>query len=882
MARTSNFMQKIPFPRSLRIHFLVLYFIGAPLLLYTQNCNPELEATRVDIDARRYKDAINKLLVLQRECPEDQDKVFAMIQETFELIEKEKQEAIIQAERAKAYGLAATAQKELLVYDNYFDAIWIANEAYKKEVNPTTSQVLASTRYAGFDKKFSVDHLKEIIVSSPKPVPAGFLRPGYGYLRPIVPPENQSTTGVFSSNGKYLLTVCNGKDLAIWTSQGEFIRKLVELDSAINTVAISSDSEHICACSFHGNCRIWNAEGLALAQFDNRSSVRKLVFTPEGDELIAACGDGKLRKWNIDGELISSINAHNRGIRDLQFLHKENSFITVSTDSTAKLWNSKLELKKELFSTNGHIDEVRISPDDQRILTVSNTQVLGATKANLWTANGDSIAEMRLLNLITNAFFFPLSKLFVMVSGHQICLWDYKGTSKGCYEPFDQRRIEKVRIDQRETKLIASSNENVKIINLKGELLAELDQHIGYVASLDFSPDENLIISIDENGIANIWSRDKELITSFEHPKKVWEPTFSPDGNAILTRSPDSCARLWDRSGKILQEYYHSGGVNSAKFSFHGNYILTCSEDSTAKIWDLSGNCIQTLRNPFPLRDAVFSPNDSLVITVSMDTTAIVWDTRGNRLHKLYHDALISTSIDRNGVVTKRNECTIWNASFSPNGDYILTSAGDGDVRLWDNQGELVMSINVFADGTAQGQCSAFFLPDGKTFMTTSHDDRLSIRDLKGNVIASFNDRRWDATSYKDYKLTYHPFSGATVLLDSKDELITSIYSPNLAGINQAIYSPDGQWVLTSSATKTALLWNRKGELLAEFDKHQVDDFWSLDMQFSPDSKYVLTGSSTDGTAKLWPIPKTIFEWLKTEPIVPLSPWKKDKYRIDQ
>ena len=69
---------------------LVVSLSGPDLLA---QCEPELQSTRADIEARRYQRAITKLLIIQKECPQVADKVAAMIQETFALIEGERDRA---------------------------------------------------------------------------------------------------------------------------------------------------------------------------------------------------------------------------------------------------------------------------------------------------------------------------------------------------------------------------------------------------------------------------------------------------------------------------------------------------------------------------------------------------------------------------------------------------------------------------------------------------------------------------------------------------------------------------------------------------------------------------------------------------------------------
>jgi WD40 repeat protein len=66
-------------------------------------------------------------------------------------------------------------------------------------------------------------------------------------------------------------------------------------------------------------------------------------------------------------------------------------------------------------------------------------------------------------------------------------------------------------------------------------------------------------------------------------------------------------------------------------------------------------------------------------------------------------------------------------------------------------------------------------------------------------------------------------------------------------------------------------LWNLKGNLLADLNKH-TDDV--LSAAFSLDGKRIIT-ISKDGTVKSWYTPGAIIQWLKTAPIPKLS--KEDK-----
>jgi WD40 repeat protein/serine/threonine protein kinase/DNA-binding XRE family transcriptional regulator len=95
----------------------------------------------------------------------------------------------------------------------------------------------------------------------------------------------------------------------------------------------------------------------------------------------------------------------------------------------------------------------------------------------------------------------------------------------------------------------------------------------------------------------------------------------------------------------------------------------------------------------------------------------------------------------------------------------------------------------------------------------------------------------------------YLPQADATLLISAPRLYAVRTLSGHTGYVNSVAFSPDGKYVLTGSADKTARLWDAaSGTEIRTFSGH-TDAVVSV--VFSPDGKYVLTGSY-DNTARLW------------------------------
>jgi WD40 repeat protein/transcriptional regulator with XRE-family HTH domain len=195
---------------------------------------------------------------------------------------------------------------------------------------------------------------------------------------------------------------------------------------------------------------------------------------------------------------------------------------------------------------------------------------------------------------------------------------------------------------------------------------------------------------------------------------------------------------------------------------------------------------------------ATFSPDGKYVLTGSQDGTARLWDVQNGRE--------VSRFIGHKGGVSA--------AAFSPDGKLVLTGGNDGTARLWEAvSGE---ELRRFA-GHNQGITAVAFSPDGR-YVLSADGDQMA--------------RLWNVATGEEIRA----FAGHTGL------------------VSAAVFSPDGQYVLTGSFDNTARLWQvATGQEIRTFSTADSGYFKRhvTSVAFSTDGKFVLTGSD-DRNARLW------------------------------
>jgi len=404
-----------------------------------------------------------------------------------------------------------------------------------------------------------------------------------------------------------------------------------------------------------------------------------------------------------------------------------------------------------------------------------------------------------------------------------------------------------------------------------GKLVKTFGGYFGFNTKIQYSSDGKYIISISYNGSIIIWeSATMRQISSFRDPK-IMESRYiivSSDLKFYLSISSGT-ANLWEIStNKMLHRLIdRNNELRFAKFSMDGEIIVTLSSDSTAKIWKTStGHLIQTIDIKSQSKVVFFSQDSKYIIIPCEDDSIrcfntisgiLTWIIQGQikeikglticspdgnsivlpddsiaNVFKIHSGELDATLSGHNGLVNS--------ASFSKDGNYIVTASDDGTTKIWNSSSyKLLRTINC---NTGNKIFKAIFSPDGKHIATCDDGNTAEIWDTQtGNLVARLESHTksvFSTVTSADGKFFLTLDDSIVKVWNSVNgSFCFRIFEPGKQ-ITSAIFSSDGNNILTSSGDKTIKIWETStGKIHSTIE---VLDTVKLAI-FSPDGKFIVT-----------------------------------------
>ncbi|MDA0674353.1 MAG: TIR domain-containing protein, partial [Cyanobacteria bacterium] len=435
----------------------------------------------------------------------------------------------------------------------------------------------------------------------------------------------------FSADGQALLAGDERGWLYRWSTTGTLVTDVQAHRGPIQDLALKDDT--LAVASHDRTVSLWRVPPgesalVSLAQFRTHAApVNRVMFSPNGQQLITAGEDKSIRLWSRNGQPQGVLLGHTGQVTAVAVHPTANLLVSGGSDRTIRLWTLDRPHITPLPGHEAPVEQVAVSPKDDLIATVSGDRTL-----RLWRQDGTPLQILRAGDapLLSVAFHPDGQRVAAASADGNLYLWSVDGATPPQIIAAHRSPAYDLAFSP-DGRYLASAGDDRQVVvwTLTGDRVLTLPEYRDGVLSLAFSPDGQTLATGGEDYRIQLWDRQGQALKTLAgHQGAITDLAFSPDGQVLASASADNTARLWSlpQGDQVATLAGHQDGVRAVAFNPQGGEVATASSDNTLRFWQLDGTPLSTLSgHEASVNGIAYTANGDHIVSVSSDRTALLW-----------------------------------------------------------------------------------------------------------------------------------------------------------------------------------------------------------------------------------------------------------------
>lgn len=338
-----------------------------------------------------------------------------------------------------------------------------------------------------------------------------------------------------SSAGELRIGVVFGNNLvrlySMNTSQKKpeaiLLHSIVQQGHHTECRSLCFSSDNLAIASGSGDSlKLWSKNSLACLRTIETDYILTSCFVPGDRHVLLGTKKGNLLIVDIViGEIIETIQAHEKELWSVNLAPNLRSCVTGGGDNTVKFWSF----------------ELITDPNNERVKVLSlihkNTLELEENVLMAKISPDNKYIVVALLDSTVKILFMDTFKFFLSLYGHKLPIL--------CFDiSYDNALI-----------ATGSADRNVKIWGMDfGDVHRSIFAHDDSVMALQFIPKTHMFFTCGKDGRIKQWDGDSfnKILTLPGHLGEAYSLCISPNGKYLVSCGSDRTIRMYEKSDEVL------------------------------------------------------------------------------------------------------------------------------------------------------------------------------------------------------------------------------------------------------------------------------------------------------------------------------------------